>query len=84
MQNLYKTPVGEPEGNRAQESRCIWKDNITIDLKEMGWEGEDWIYVVQALANAVINFWFHKIEGIPSLVEKILASYGRLGSMELI
>lgn len=61
MQNPHKTLEGEPERNKTQESMCIWKDNIKIDIKEMGWESEDWVYVVQVLANMVIIFWFHKL-----------------------
>jgi hypothetical protein len=27
-------------------SQCEWKDNIKMNLKEMGWEGMDWIHLV--------------------------------------
>jgi hypothetical protein len=30
-------PVGRP--------RCRWADNIKIDLREIGWDGMDWIDV---------------------------------------
>jgi hypothetical protein len=36
-------------------------DNITIDLREIGWDGMDWIYLAQdrdqwrALVNTVMN-----------------------------
>jgi hypothetical protein len=29
------------------KSQCEWEDNIKMDLKEMGWEGMDWIYMAQ-------------------------------------
>jgi hypothetical protein len=37
-------------------------DNIKINLREIGWDGMDWIYLAQdrdkwrALANTVMNF----------------------------
>jgi hypothetical protein len=42
--------------------RHRWEDNIRVDLKEIGWEGVDWIHLAQdrdwwrALVNTVINF----------------------------
>jgi hypothetical protein len=36
--------VGEPEGNRPlrrPRSRCV--DNIKMELREIGWDGKDWI-----------------------------------------
>jgi hypothetical protein len=50
-----KRPLGRP--------RCIWEHNINIDLKEIGWEGVDWIHLAQdrdhwwAHVNMVMNFW---------------------------
>jgi hypothetical protein len=41
-------------------NRCY---NIKMDLREMGWDGGDWIDLVQdrdqwrALVNAVMNLW---------------------------
>jgi hypothetical protein len=38
-----------------------WEDSIRIDLRELGWEGLDWIYLAQdrdqgpALVNTVMN-----------------------------
>jgi hypothetical protein len=35
---LYKVLVGKPEGKRPLERpRSRWKDDIRMDLKEMGW-----------------------------------------------
>jgi hypothetical protein len=42
--------------------RRRWENNIKMDLKVMGWEGTDWIALVQdrdswrALVNALMNF----------------------------
>ena len=36
--------VGKPEGKRQLvRPKRTWKDNIKIDLQEVGWEGMDWI-----------------------------------------
>jgi hypothetical protein len=32
-------PLGRP--------RCRWVDNIKMDLREIGWDGVDWIDVAQ-------------------------------------
>jgi hypothetical protein len=35
----YRTLVGRPEGKRPLgRPRRRWKDNIKMDLKELGWE----------------------------------------------
>jgi hypothetical protein len=58
-----------------------------MDLKEVGWESMDWIYLAQdrdrwrALVNAVIYFWFHKMRGISWLAENRLTSQDGLCSM---
>jgi len=50
--------VGQPEGKRLIRRR---KDKSETDLKEIRWEGEDWIYLAQdrdkwrALVNAAMN-----------------------------
>jgi hypothetical protein len=55
--------VGKPEGKRPlRRPRCRWVDNIKMDLREIGWDGMDWIYLAQdmvqwrALLNTVMNF----------------------------
>jgi hypothetical protein len=46
--------------------RLRWVDNIKMDLREIGWDGMDWIDLAQdrdrwrALVNAVIS-GFHKM-----------------------
>jgi hypothetical protein len=43
--NAYKILVGNPEGKRPfTRPRCIWKENIKVDLKEIRCEGVDWIH----------------------------------------
>jgi hypothetical protein len=51
-----------PEGRRPLgRSRRRWKDNIKMDLREIGFEDEDWIHWAQdwdrwrALVNTVMN-----------------------------
>jgi hypothetical protein len=60
--NAYRIFVGKPEGKRAVgRPRRSWVDNIKIDLREIGWDGMDWIDLAQdrdqwrALANTVMN-----------------------------
>jgi hypothetical protein len=61
--SLHTTRVlgGKPEAMRPSgRPRCKWKDNIKMDLQEVGCEGMDWIDVTQdrdrwrALVYAVI------------------------------
>ena len=41
---VYRMLVGKPEGKRQLvRPKRTWKDNIKIDLQEVGWEGMDWI-----------------------------------------
>jgi hypothetical protein len=45
--NPYRILVGEAEGRRPTErQRRRWMDNIKIDLREIGWDGMDWIDLV--------------------------------------
>jgi hypothetical protein len=40
--------VGKPEGKRPLgRPRCRWVDIIEIDLREIGWDGIDWIDLAQ-------------------------------------
>jgi hypothetical protein len=55
--------VGKPEGKRpTRKPGRRWEDNKKIDLREIGWDGIDWIHLVQdrehckALVNTVMNF----------------------------
>jgi hypothetical protein len=61
--NAYRILVGNPEGKRPLgRPRHTWVDNIKMDLREIGWNGGDWINLAQdrdkwrALVRAVMNF----------------------------
>jgi hypothetical protein len=46
--NAYRILVGNPEGKRPlRRPRCRWVDNIKIDLREIGWDDVDWIYLAE-------------------------------------
>jgi hypothetical protein len=60
--NAYRILVGKPEGKRPLgRPRRRSVDNIKMDLREIGWDGMDWIELVQgrnqwrALVNTVMN-----------------------------
>jgi hypothetical protein len=62
--NAYRILVGKPEGKRPLgRSGRRWVDNIKMDLREIGWDGVDWIDMAQdgdqwrALVNTVLNLW---------------------------
>jgi hypothetical protein len=59
--NAYRILVGKPELRRPLgRPRRRWVDNITIDLREIGWNGADWVNLAQdmdhwrALVNTVM------------------------------
>jgi hypothetical protein len=60
VKNFGLTPEGKRPLRRCSHRREF---NITMDIKEIGWEGVDWMYVdqdreqLQALVNTVTNFW---------------------------
>jgi hypothetical protein len=61
--NAYRILVGNPEGKRPLgRLRRRRVDNIKTDLREIGWNGGEWIDLAQdrdqwrALVNAVMNF----------------------------
>jgi hypothetical protein len=60
--NAYRISVGNPKGNRPlgrPRRRCV--DNVKMDLRDIGWDGTDWIDLAQdrdqwrALVNMVMN-----------------------------
>jgi hypothetical protein len=60
--NAYRILVGNPEGKRPLgRPKRRWMDNIKMDLREIGWDGMDWIDLAQnrdrwrALVNTVMN-----------------------------
>jgi hypothetical protein len=45
---LTSVLIGKSEGKRSLGiSRRRWEDNIRTDLREMRWEGVDWMYLVR-------------------------------------
>jgi hypothetical protein len=60
----YRMLVGKPEGKRLRgRHRLRWEDDVKMNLKEMGWDGMDWIHLAegrdkwQAAVNTVMNVW---------------------------
>jgi hypothetical protein len=60
--NAYRISVGKPEGKRPlRRPRRRWVDNNETDLREIRWDGVDWIELAQdrdqwrALVNTVMN-----------------------------
>jgi hypothetical protein len=60
--NAYRILVGKPEGKRPLgRPKRRWVNNIKIYLREIGWNGMDWINLDQngdqwrALVNTVMN-----------------------------
>jgi hypothetical protein len=56
--------VGKPEGKRSVgRPRRRGVDNIKMDLREIGWDGVDWMDMAQdrdhwrALLYTVLNLW---------------------------
>jgi len=46
MRNAYKILVRKPEGKRLLgRPRHRWEDNIGMDLREIGWEGVNWMHL---------------------------------------
>jgi hypothetical protein len=60
--NTYRIFVENPEGKRPLGNpRRRWVDNIIMDLRELGWDGGEWIDLAQdrdqwrAFVRAVMN-----------------------------
>jgi hypothetical protein len=60
--NAYRILAGNPEGKRPLgRSRYRWVNNIKVGLRELGWDGIDWIDLPQdrdhwrALVKTVMN-----------------------------
>jgi hypothetical protein len=46
--NAYRILVGKPQGKRPLgRRRHRWVDNIKMDLREIEWNGMDWIDLAQ-------------------------------------
>jgi hypothetical protein len=58
--NACRILVGKPEGRRpVRRPRHRWEDIIKMHLREIGWDGIDWIDQDQwrNLVNSVMNLW---------------------------
>jgi hypothetical protein len=62
--NAYRILMGKPEGKRILgRPRRRWAGNIKMNLREIGWDGIDWINLAQdrdrwrTLVNTVMNLW---------------------------
>jgi hypothetical protein len=55
MRNSYKILVRKPEGERPiKRYRCRWEDNIRMDLREIRWEGVDWIHLARTGTSGIL------------------------------
>jgi hypothetical protein len=46
--NAYRILVGKPERNRPLgRPRGRWVNNIEMDVREIGWDGMDWMDLAQ-------------------------------------
>jgi hypothetical protein len=45
--NIYRILVGKPEGKRPFERPSWDQDGIKMNLREIGWEGVEWIHLAQ-------------------------------------
>jgi hypothetical protein len=59
---VYRVSVGTPEGKRLLgRPRRRWEDNIKMDIREIGIDGDNWIRLAQdriqwrACVNTVMN-----------------------------
>jgi hypothetical protein len=59
--NAYKILVGKPGKRPLGRPRRRWVDKVQMDLREIGWDGMDWIDLAQdrdqwrAFVNTVMN-----------------------------
>jgi hypothetical protein len=50
--NSCRILVGIPEGKRPlRRPKSRWVDNIKMDIREIGWDGMDWIDLAQHRAS---------------------------------
>ena len=63
--------------------RHRWKDNIKTDLKETGWDGDDWIYLAQ---DNLISKSINKTKATWNIVKTIMNkrnSQNKIASMNI-
>jgi hypothetical protein len=63
MRNAYNIFVSKSEGKISLgRPRRRWEGNITVDLRETGWEVVDWMHLVQNR-----NQWWAVVNMVMSL-----------------
>jgi hypothetical protein len=89
--NAYRILVGKPEVMRPlRRPRSRWVDNIKMDLREIGWDGMDWITLAQdryqwrPLAYTVMNLRVHKMLGNSRVAAQLASTEEGPNSMELV
>jgi hypothetical protein len=61
MRDAYKILVRKPQGKRPfRRSKYRWGDYIRMDLREIRWEGVNWLHLAQdrewwTIVNMVMN-----------------------------
>jgi hypothetical protein len=61
--NAYEIFIGKPEGKRPHGRTGHRWENIGMDLREMGWEGMDWMHLAEGQGTALgscehdMNLW---------------------------
>jgi hypothetical protein len=62
--NAYRILVGKPDGKSPLgRPRRRWVDNIKMDLREVGWDGRDWIDLAQNLLQGLPFSGFRNLVG---------------------
>jgi hypothetical protein len=76
MRNAYKILDGKPGGKRPlRRGRNRLEDNIRVDLREIGYEGVDWMHLDQdrdqwwAVVNTVMNIRVPYRRGVSRIAE---------------
>jgi hypothetical protein len=44
---MHFSSLPQLENLTLRRPRCRWNDDIRMDLREIGWEGMDWMHLVQ-------------------------------------
>jgi hypothetical protein len=62
-ERIYDTDGKARRKETTRKTKSRWVDNIKMDLREIGWDGMDWIDLAQdrdqwrALVNTAMNLW---------------------------
>jgi hypothetical protein len=59
---VYRVLIGRPKGTRPLERRkCMWKDDIKLDLRKIGIDGTNWIRLAQDRVHKESSLLFDKL-----------------------